>query len=58
MSWFGRVKSGFSDVIAESSQLVMVPRKISATTSPVSLRPVSIPGRLYATVIAPMVSGM
>ena len=31
---------------------------MSAMTSPVKCRPVAIPGRLYATVTAPIVSGM
>ncbi len=43
---------------AGSFQLVMVPRKISATTGPDRRKVVVAPGKLYASVMAPMVSGM
>ncbi len=46
MGWFGKVRSGLSDVIDASFQFAIVPRKMLARTGPVSFKPVVIPGRL------------
>ena len=42
----GRLTPGFSDLIAELFQDVILPLKMSAITAPVSFRPVFTPGRL------------
>ena len=54
----GSSTSGFNVVIAGSFHLVILPRNISATISPVSLSPVSTPGILYGTTTAPIVIGI
>ena len=55
---FGRVTPGFREVMFASFQFVMVPRKMSPRTWPVRFNPDGIPGRLYAAVTAPIVSGI
>src|SRR5579875_2878294 len=55
---FGRLIPGLREAIAGSSQLVMLPRKILASTSPVNFRPFFIPGRLYAGTTALIDSGI
>ena len=58
IAWSGRVMSGFRFWIAASFHFVIVPWKMSAMTCPVSFSPEDTPGRLYAIVTAPIVSGM
>ena len=58
MSLSGRVVVGLRAWIAASFHFVIVPRYMFAMTSPVKCRPVGIPGRLYAMVTAPIVSGI
>src|SRR5262245_44301103 len=54
---FGNFASGFSFLILGSFQVLTSPRKIPASTSGESFRPV-MPGRLYETTTAPSVVGM
>jgi hypothetical protein len=58
MSAEGRERPELSSMILGSSQLVILPAKISARTGPVNLRPLSVPGTLYAATTEPIVSGI
>ena len=46
MAWSGKVRLLFMLCMAGSFHLVMVPKYMSATISPVSCKPSEIPGRL------------
>src|SRR5512135_332607 len=58
MAWFGKVVPELRATIAGSFQLVMVPRNMLAITCPERWSTPDIPGRLYAKVTAPIVSGI
>jgi hypothetical protein len=58
ISWSGSVTPGFKFWIAASFHFVILPWKMSAITCPVNFSPEDTPGMLYATVTAPIVSGM
>ena len=46
IAWLGSFMPGFSDLIAGSFQFLTLPRKMSATVVPSSLRPDFTPRRL------------
>src|SRR5512138_1938543 len=50
----GRATPGLSSAILGSFHLVILPRKMSATSSDLSFSPFATPGRLYVTTTAPM----
>src|SRR5215831_5465637 len=54
----GRLTPGFSCAILGSFQDVMLPRKMSDSTAPVSFRLFGTPFALYVTTVAPSAQGI